>query len=84
MTGSTASLDTLLEIQGDLVLVHQRDTEHLLTLVHVVDTGTRSLRLVNRGSRTGKPDWPVSDRLLAALRPAPPNDLKAKWTVTVK
>lgn len=74
-----------LEVQGDRVLVHQTSTDktYVLTIVHVIDFDKHELRLVNR-DKTGKPDWPLSQRLFDALRPAPENKDQAKWLLNIK
>lgn len=84
MNADVTSLDTLLNLQGDTVLTHKGEQEWFLTFVHVVDVGGRSLRLVNRVAKGRKPDWPVSQALLNAVHPAPPNAEGAKWELRLK
>jgi hypothetical protein len=57
---------------------------NVLTLVHVVDIIGRSLRLINRDTKSGLPDYRVSALLFAALKPARKNKDNAKWEVTLK
>lgn len=82
------AVEKILEVQGDRVLVFQQRegeiSQNVLTLVHVVDTDSRSLRMVNRDSKTKLPDYRVSESLLAALKPARKNKENAKWEVTLK
>lgn len=89
MLGDVHSVDTLLKLQGDKVLVHGKHAdgrveEWLLTFIHVVDVDRRELRLVNRETRDRQPDWHVKQTLLDAVKPAEENKAGAKWRVSVK
>ena len=84
MDGDVTSVETILRVQGDRVLTYWRhaDTnvveEVVLTFVRVVDVDGAQLRLANR-SKSHKPDWPVSQRLLEAIGVAEENKLNCKW-----
>ena len=85
MTGDVKSVDTMLKVQGERVVVHWRwhdgtgEGVVLCTFVHVVDVDRRELRLVNRDERSRQPDWGVSQKLFESIRPMPPNTFNAKW-----
>lgn len=80
---------TILEHQGDRVLVFKNTGAelalvHVLTMVNVVHLDKRELHLTNRESKTGKPDWVLTQALFDHFRPAGENKEQAKWAVTVK
>ena len=80
------------KIQGDLILVYKHaetvklELVHTLTLVHVVDVDRHEMRMVNRTSKTRKPDWPFNQLWYDKLRQIDPasNKARAKWEVTLK
>ena len=83
MNADLSSHATLLQLQGDLVLVYYKGQQLLLTFVHVVDVLGHSLRLVNKQERSRKPDWPVHQEMIDAIEPAAANKQGAKWVVEV-
>lgn len=89
MLGDVHSVDTLLTLQGDKVLVRGKHAdgrveEWLLTFVHVVDVDRRELRLVNRENKSRQPDWHVKQALLDAVKPAEENKVGAKWRLAIR
>jgi len=85
MTGAVTDRNRMLEIQGDRVLLHKLGVPaRVLTIVHAVNETGHELRLVNREDKSGKPDWPISQKLFEAIHPAKDNKAKAVWEVTVK
>ena len=82
----------MIAIQGDRVLLHwtmadnsEESGDMVLTVVHVVDIDDRrELRLVNREDKTFSPDWPLSQKLLAAMQPCPTNAFNARWKLRAK
>jgi len=87
MTGDVKSVETMLKVQGERVLVHweEEDDSGILvsTFVHVVDVNGRQLRLVNKEDRNGQPDWAVSQKLLESIEPAPSNAHQARWQLRI-
>lgn len=81
--------ENMLAIQGDRVLVYRHgangdlDLTHVLTLVRVMGE-RQEMRLCNRETRTGKPDWAFTQVWYDRLRPAEENNAGAKWAVTIK
>ena len=81
--------ENMLDIQGDLVLVNRHtgsgvELAHVMTLVRVIGPGRQEMRLVDRGSKTHKPDWAFTQGWYDRLRPASANKHGAKWEVTLK
>lgn len=89
MTGDVNSLDFMLDIQGQQCLVYRHVgddyQDHLMTFVHVVDTGgARSLRLCTRGKKPPHLDYKVSQKLLEAIKPARDKTLGYSWEVSLR
>jgi hypothetical protein len=80
----------MLALQGDRVLIFQRDDQNelchvdTLTIVRVIDFDRKSLRLVKRDGKVRLPDWEFTQKLADKLRPARENKEGAKWEVTLK
>lgn len=78
------------EFQGDRVIVYkhaptgERELSWVMTMVRVVEPDKQALHLTNRESKRCKPDWPLTQALFDALRPAGQNKHQAKWEITVK
>jgi len=88
MTGDVKSVDTMLKVQGQRVLLFWRDGEEsgavVCTFVHVIDVDRRrELRLVNKDERSHEPDWPVGQKSFDAIRPAAPNKFNAQWQLNI-
>lgn len=75
-----------------MIIVYKPDEQgnlavaYLLTLVHVVDGNKHEMRMVNRDSKTRKPDWPLTQVWFDKLRQVDPasNKQGARWEVTLK
>lgn len=76
------SLDTMLNLQGDRVLIADDSSDGLiLTIIHVVDVKKRELKLVNRDAKNGE-EWPLTQDLLNRMVPLK-GDPRAKWKLEV-
>jgi len=86
MNGNVTDRNLMLEQQGKRVRVEKSDGSHewAMTIVHVVDTGGHSLRLVNREAKDHKPDWALSQKLWEAVEPAEKNDMNCEYALTIK
>jgi len=67
--------DTMLELQGDTVLL---DNELVLTIVRVIDVNKQWLELSTR-TRKNCESWPLTQELANLLKPS--KDPRAKWTL---
>jgi hypothetical protein len=72
--------ETMLKLQGDLVLVNPGESELLLTIVRAVGIGKQELLLVNRNTKK-KESWPLTQELCDRLTPS--QDPLAKWTLVI-
>lgn len=81
--------ENMLAIQGDLVAVYKHEADALvhaytMTLVRVVDLDRQEMRLVNRNSKTNKPDWAFTQAWYDRLRVPSNNETGAKWEIVIK
>lgn len=72
--------ETMLQLQGDLVLVETGDEELLLTIVRIVDVDKQELALVNRQSKAHE-TWPFTQEVCDRLLPS--KDPRAKWRLAL-
>lgn len=86
MTSDVTDPEVMYEHQGQKVFVFKSSTQaqYVLTLVRVLDIGKQELRLTNREIKSGKPDWPVSQRLWEAIQKAEANPYGCQMELTIK
>ena len=80
MKRDVTNRETMLELQGDLVLVNPGKDELLLTIVRLVDINKQELLLVDRGSKA-RDTWTLTQELCDRLTPS--KDPQAKWALIV-
>jgi hypothetical protein len=72
-------LDTMIELQGDAVLVDDGNETIVLTIVHFVDPPDRRLILVYKEPKV-REEWPFTQEMANMLVPfKDPKEPRIKW-----